>query len=109
MDRFIEVEQYRNKWQGNGTMKIDPTQVSYIEYVEHPGFPNSHYDAHSKIHTIYGGIIEVDENPDMITDKINDWYDERDKENKDSITISKDDLVKNFLLRTLSDSQKQQQ
>lgn len=107
MDRFIEVEQYRNKWQGSGSMKIDPTQVSYIEYVTPDGW--SEKVGHSKIHTIFGGIIEADETPDMIADKINDWYDERDKENKDSITISKDDLVKNFLLRTLSNNQRQYQ
>jgi len=106
MDRFIEVEQYRNKWQNGGFMRIDPTQVSYIEYVKGPLRPESNL-GHSKIHTIFGGIIEIDETPDMIADKINDWYVERDKENKDSITISKDDLVKNFLLRTLSNNQKQ--
>lgn len=105
MDRFIEVEQYKNKWQNGGFMRIDPTQVSYIEYVK--PVRNECDLGHSKIHTIFGGIIEIDETPDMIVDKINDWYDERDKENKDSITISKDDLVKNFLLRTLSNNQKQ--
>lgn len=106
MDRFIEVKQYSNKWQDGGFMRIDPTQVSYIEYVRPVRNEYESGLGHSKIHTIYGGIIEIDEIPDMIADKINDWYDKRDKENKDSITISKDDLVKNFLFRSLSNNQK---
>ena len=101
--RFITLSQYSNKWQGRGEMKIDPTQISYIEQVAK--YAGSMAQSHSKIHTIYGGIIEIDEAPEDIEEKINDWYDNRDKASMNSITISKDDIVKNFIFRNLTQQQ----
>lgn len=100
--RFITCLQWSNKWQDDGKLKIDPTQVSYIESVPTKNNYGGVVGEHSKIHTIYGSIIEIDEEPSEIENKINEWYKQKDKENVNSITISKDDLVKNFILRNIS-------
>ena len=102
LSKFITCKQYSNKWQDSGEMKIDPTQVSYIESVPTRNNYGSRVGDHSKIHTIFGSIIEIDEEPEKVEEKINKWYREEDKENVNTITISKDDLVKNFIFRNLA-------
>ena len=99
--KFITCEQWNNKWQSTGELKIDPTQVSYVESVPTVNEYHSKIGEHSKIHTIYGGIIEVKEGPEEIEEIINKWYKEEDKRNVNSITISKDDLLKSFILKNI--------
>jgi len=99
--RLMTLSQYLNKWQGSGVLKIDPTHISYIEHVRE--YQNDdEYHGHSKIHTIFGQIVEVGESPAVIEDIMTDWYEERDKNDNGKLVISKDDIVKNFILRNLS-------
>jgi len=97
MSRFITVKQYLNKWQDDGWMEIDPTHVSYIENVR-----NSGGGSHSKIHTIFGGIIEVGAPPRDVRKAIEAWHEQQEADNKDKIVITKDDVVKNFIFRNMT-------
>ena len=99
--RLITLSQYRNKWQGSGRLKIDPTHISYIEHVKDYS-TDDEYHGHSKIHTIFGQIVEVTESPAEIEDIMTAWYEERDKNDNGKLVLSKDDIVKNFIFRNLS-------
>lgn len=96
-DKFITLSQHHNKWQSDGELKLDPTHISYIEDVDSV----SSRLHHSKVHTIFGQIIEVGETPEIIEDIVNDWYDEIAKSERDKIVLTKDDIVKNFVFRSL--------
>ena len=101
INKLITLSQYRNKWQGSGILKIDPTHVSYIEHVRDYQ-KDDEYHGHSKIHTIFGQIVEVEESPAVIEDIMTDWYEERDKNDNGKLVVTKDDIVKNFIFRNLS-------
>ena len=73
-------------------MEIDPSHVSYIESV---------FD-HAKIHTIFGSIIEVDDTPKEIRKIIERWHEQQEADNRDKIVITKDDVVKNFIFRNMT-------
>lgn len=96
---FLEFVQYANKWQGKGIGRVDPYQIQYIECVQ-----ETSTKAHSKLHLINGNIIEVNENPVDLADKVKKYFDTHEDPNK--IVLTRDDLIKSWLIRQIDSMQK---
>jgi len=121
--RFIQLPQIYIKEdnkkgfdrQDAGYTEIEPSNILYIEEfrVENPKYryndkttignetSNPFFFSYSIVHTITGAKIYVAADPSTIRNIIEEFYEEADKDNRDKITISKDDLVKNFIFRNL--------
>ena len=102
--------------QDAGYTEIEPSNILYIEEfrVKNPNYKfsddskligdnssNPLFLRYSIVHTITGAKIYIGEEPDNIRKIIEEFYEEADKDNSNKITISKDDLVKNFIFRNL--------
>lgn len=91
---FIRFRQKRNKWQGEGVGRIDPYQIQYIESVL-----DDIEICHCKLHLINGNIIECEDSPEEMENIIKKYFDEHEDPNK--IILTRDDLIKNFLMNQI--------
>ena len=121
--RFIQLPQLyistNNKKglppQDAGYTEIEPRNILYIEEfrTENPKYTyekeptkgndslNPPFFRYSIIHTLTGANIFIGVEPNNIRKVLEEFYDEQDKDTSNKITISKDDIVKNFIFRNL--------
>ena len=87
-------------FQTAGFTQIDPSNIAYVE--ERRIIKGNFISKLSIIHTLNGSKIYSSWTPEEVREEIERFYDERAKEEKDSITITKDDIVKNFIFKNLN-------
>lgn len=86
-------------YQTAGFTQIDPSNISYVE--ERRVIRGMTTEKYAIIHTLNGSKIYSAWTPKEVREEIEKFYDERSKEEKDSITITKDDIVKNFIFKNI--------
>lgn len=116
MTRFIQIPQLYSSGknfqsQSAGIAEIEPSNILYIEEYR---VSNDHYNPYrgrteepmffkySIVHTITGQKILSGLEPAKIREMIDEFYDKQEEDNKDKITITKADLVKNFIFKNLT-------
>lgn len=121
MTRFIQIPQLYSSGknfqaQSAGIAEIEPSNILYIEEYrvkndEYNPFTtitygnkseNPMFFRYSIVHTITGQKILSDLEPAKIREMIDEFYDKQEEDNKDKITITKADLVKNFIFKNLT-------
>lgn len=129
MTRFIQIRQlYSNgknfQSQSAGVAEIEPSNILYIEeyrvknndykvFDNQPPYnkiprtqgnfsKNPLFFRYSIVHTITGQKILSDLEPEKIREMIDEFYAKQEEDNRDKITITKADLVKNFIFKNLT-------
>lgn len=117
MTRFIQIPQLYSSGkdfqsQSAGIAEIEPSNILYIEeyrvsnkeYNPYTGSKslNPIFFRYSIVHTITGQKILSGLEPSKIREMIDEFYDKQEEDNKDKITITKADLVKNFIFKNLT-------
>ena len=91
-DREIE------EWDHNELLKISPDNILWMSQ---RAKGSSHRGYCTVLKIVSGEEILVVEDIPEIERRVNEFYEAREKDNKDKIVITKDDVVKNFIFKNM--------
>lgn len=86
----------RNFYDHDEEMKINPDNILFMSQRK------GDYDRYcTRLTLITGQEVLVNDDMADIEKKVDAFYKEREKDNKDKIVITKDDVVKNFIFKNM--------